>query len=108
MTPDLFDLLQECANHSNRFIREAAFYIASAIQDASIERGLVDNFAYLILKGVSDNWSQVRMASSNAARSFLLTLSEIDREKYFAMLLPPLAINRYYIAAGVRIHNQGI
>jgi len=103
---DLFQLLCECTNHSNRFIREAAFYIASAILSASVQSGLSSDFAALIFRGISDNWSQVRMASSLAARSFLLALEPQEREKYFDLLLPPICVNRYYIAAGVRIHNQ--
>ena len=67
----------------------------------------MDDFAVLILAGISDNWSQVRMASSIAARSFLLSLTLEQREKYYSRILPPICINRYYIAAGVRIHNQG-
>ena len=47
------------------------------------------------------------MASSNSCRSFLFALDEAKRVTFFAMLLPPIALNRYYIAAGVRIHNQG-
>ena len=104
---DLFDLLRECTCHSNRFIREASFYIASAVLSASVQGGLINDFARLILAGISDNWSQVRMASSIAARSFLFSLSETERAQFYSMLLPPICINRYYIAAGVRIHNQG-
>ena len=61
----------------------------------------------MFLKGLSDNWSQVRMASSNSCRSFLFALDEEKRVSFYALLLPPIALNRYYIAAGVRIHNQG-
>jgi len=107
VSQELFDLLNDCTSHSNRFIRESAFYIASAILSVTLEnRDLVGSFAQLIRRGISDNWSQVRMASSAAARAFLLALSEEERAKYYSLLLPPICINRYYIAAGVRIHNQ--
>ena len=69
---------------------------------------LVQAFAALIYKGLSDNWSQVRMASSSSCRSFLFALDDKKREEFYDLLLPPIALNRYYIAAGVRIHNQGI
>jgi hypothetical protein len=104
---ELFELLNDCTSHSNRFIRESAFYIASAILSVTLENhDLIGSFAQLIRRGISDNWSQVRMASSAAARAFLLALSEEERAKYYSLLLPPICINRYYIAAGVRIHNQ--
>ncbi|CAG5080421.1 Oidioi.mRNA.OKI2018_I69.PAR.g9583.t1.cds [Oikopleura dioica] len=107
VSQELFDLLNECTCHSNRFIRESAFYIASAILSVTLENSdLVPSFASLIHKGISDNWSQVRMASSTAARAFLKALNEEERAKYYSLLLPPICINRYYIAAGVRIHNQ--
>ena len=105
---DLFDLLNECSSHSNRFIRENAFYILSAVLDETLNStDLIDLFANLIYTGLSDNWSQVRMSSSDACRSFLFALSPEARSKYYSLLLPPIALNRYYIAAGVRIHNQG-
>ena len=69
---------------------------------------LIQAFAALIYKGLSDNWSQVRMASSSSCRSFLFALDDKQREEFYDLLLPPIALNRYYIAAGVRIHNQGI
>ena len=47
------------------------------------------------------------MASSNSCRSFLFALDEEKRKTFYSLLLPPIALNRYYIAAGVRIHNQG-
>jgi len=104
----LFDLLQECSSHSNRFIRENSFYICSAVLNETLNSApeLIDDFAKLIYKGLSDNWSQVRMSSSAAGRSFLFALDENKRAEFYSLLLPPIALNRYYIAAGVRIHNQ--
>ena len=69
---------------------------------------LIQAFADLIYKGLSDNWSQVRMASSSSCRSFLFALDDEKRKTFYNLLLPPIALNRYYIAAGVRIHNQGM
>ena len=140
LTKDLFDLIDECSQHSNRFIRESSFYILSAVLDETLNSHpeLIEAFAALIYKGsllkfwtsesvenyrwksiwkkkilrkpkkgLSDNWSQVRMASSNSCRSFLFALDEEKRKAFYSLLLPPIALNRYYIAAGVRIHNQG-
>ena len=56
--------------------------------------------------GLSDNWSQVRMAASVAGRRFILTLSEADREQVFPTLLPRMVLNRYYVAEGVRLYSQ--
>lgn len=51
--------------------------------------------------------SQVRLASSVAARQFLVGLpSEEARQQFYPTLLPPLCLNRYYVAEGVRIYNQ--
>lgn len=108
LNQDLFDLLQECSSHSNRFIRENSFYICSAVLDETLNSApeLIKSFSQLIHKGLSDNWSQVRMSSSDACRSFLFALDEKKRTEFYSLLLPPIALNRYYIAAGVRIHNQ--
>jgi len=56
--------------------------------------------------GLSDNWSQVRLASSTACRQFLLSLSETERRQFYPVLLPRLCLNRYYLAEGVRIYSQ--
>ena len=61
---------KECSSHSNRFIRENSFYICSAVLNETLNSApeLIDDFAKLIYKGLSDNWSQVRMSSSAAGR----------------------------------------
>ena len=63
-------LKKECSSHSNRFIRENSFYICSAVLNETLNSApeLIDDFAKLIYKGLSDNWSQVRMSSSAAGR----------------------------------------
>ena len=52
LTKSLFDLIDECARHSNRFIRENSFYILSAVMDETLNHNpeLIDAFAKLIYK----------------------------------------------------------
>jgi hypothetical protein len=49
--------------------------------------------------------TQVRFASSVATRTFLTKLSAV-REKYFSSLIPRMALNRYYVAEGVKLYSQ--
>ncbi|KAH7972884.1 hypothetical protein HPB52_018467 [Rhipicephalus sanguineus] len=56
--------------------------------------------------GLADNWSQVRLAASEATRKFLLSFNEKERELFFPDLLPQMCLNRYYTADGVRIYSQ--
>ena len=78
----LLNCWKECSSHSNRFIRENSFYICSAVLNETLNSApeLIDDFAKLIYKGLSDNWSQVRMSSSAAGReriNFYLWTTEI-------------------------------
>ena len=62
----------------------------------------------LIQQGLSDNWSQVRYASSLCARSFYAAAGEDStlRDKYDGMLVPRMCLNRYYVAEGVRVYSN--
>ncbi|CAI8014834.1 hypothetical protein GBAR_LOCUS9256, partial [Geodia barretti] len=47
------------------------------------------------------------MSSSVATRVFLTQLPSLEaREPYFPSLLPPLCLNRHYVAEGVRLYCQ--
>ncbi|XP_023321414.1 uncharacterized protein LOC111696105 isoform X2 [Eurytemora carolleeae] len=59
-----------------------------------------------LAKGLSDNWSQVRLASTTATRVFLLSLTPEQRKQFYPILLPRLCLNRYYLAEGVRLYSQ--
>lgn len=60
-----------------------------------------------LAKGLSDNWSQVRLSASVAARNFLLSLPNDEaRLLFYPVLLPRMCLNRYYAADGVRIYSQ--
>ena len=113
---ELLDLLFSSLTHTNRFVRETGFNVCSAIvacgssNDANVSNSVAKHgheFAKHFAKGLADNWSQVRLASSIATRSFLLSFSDATEcEKYYSDLLPRLCLNRYYIAEGVRIYSQ--
>jgi len=109
MTDDFFNLVVKSTKHINRFVRECAYQCLEAICHSSTVEGLCDlapDLSILIAYGLSDNWSQVRHASSVAVRSFLAKLPQDEGEKYYPALLPPMCLNRYYVAAGVRIYSQ--
>jgi hypothetical protein len=49
---------------------------------------------------------QVRYASSAAVRAFLANLDQPTREMFYDKLLPPMCLNRYYVAKGVQLYSQ--
>jgi hypothetical protein len=54
-----------------------------------------------------DDWSQVRLAASVAVRALLVALPEASqREQYYSALLPPMCLNRYFVAEGVKCYSQ--
>lgn len=66
-----------------------------------------DELCKYLANGLADNWSQVRLSASVAARNFLLSLPNNDsRQLFYPKLLPRMCLNRYYAADGVRIYSQ--
>jgi len=129
----LLSLLDQCASeHVNRHVRAAALQCVEQIvrdvrihargddegcedDDASPSPHLSDGsplrraLTHMLATGLSDNWSQVRMAASVLAREVLVRAlgpgKRAKRRKMFPDLLPRLAMNRFYLAQGVRLYS---
>ncbi|XP_065898567.1 uncharacterized protein [Dysidea avara] len=113
ITQDLLQLLFRTLSHTNRFVRETAFYVLAAIvlcleqlkQQGSVSSDLLTLIAKSLALGLSDNWSQVRMAACVATRQFFTTMGSVDAV-YLDILIPAMCLNRYYVAEGVRVYSQ--
>jgi hypothetical protein len=118
-------------DHINRFVREICYFVMGAIFIASKEiftppgedaddaekamhaenaqkfTAFCDKLVPIVAQGLSDNWSQVRYASSQAVRSFYLIIKDKEemREKYDPLLVPRMCLNRYYVAEGVKLYS---
>lgn len=115
LSQELLDLVFETLKHTNRFVRETGYYVCSALvrygvrssaQSSEKIKDFGHQLASHLREGLSDNWSQVRMAASVATREFFQDVLEEDRDQYYGLLLPPMCLNRYYLAEGVRLFNQ--
>nr|XP_039248911.1 uncharacterized protein LOC120326658 [Styela clava] len=120
VTQDLLDLIFSALTHENRFVRETGYYVCASLvnigqpdvnEESNPDHNSIlkygEQFSTYLAKGLADNWSQVRLASSTAARHFLMSIPDIDiRKKFYPTLLPRLCLNRYYVADGVRIYSQ--
>eukprot|EP00760_Papus_ankaliazontas_P012220 PhM_4_TR15223/c0_g1_i1/m.95670 len=118
--PDVFDsfpdalplqsLLERCMKHPNRFVRENLFSVICALFEkfdgtcllAPTSGWDVTALVALIRAGLADNWSQVRFNASKVVRVFFTKTVKANPEPYYDALLPPLCLNRRYIADGVR------
>lgn len=120
---ELLVLIFQTLTHTNRFVRETGFYVCSALvscgntendtegRDSVCEINPIFAYGHEFSKhlalGLADNWSQVRLAASDATRHFLMSLpNNRAREVFFPQLLPQMCLNRYYVADGVRIYSQ--
>ncbi|KAI7841245.1 hypothetical protein COHA_005082 [Chlorella ohadii] len=101
-------LVYRALAHPNRFIREACHFIMGSVckllEGPELE-AVAPELATKLGLGLSDNWSQVRFASSTATRTFM-QCAEPYRERVFPLLLPHMCLNRYYVAEGVRLYSQ--
>ncbi|KAL3213908.1 hypothetical protein MRX96_007314 [Rhipicephalus microplus] len=111
----LLELLCRTVQHVSRFVRETTFCVISSLITCCSAMGSKNPFAAnhygpriskCLALGLADNWSQVRLAASEATRKFLLSFTEKERELFFPDLLPQMCLNRYYTADGVRIYSQ--
>ncbi|CAH8468443.1 unnamed protein product [Schistosoma rodhaini] len=111
----ILELTFKAVQHVNRFVRETGYDVLSTMisrhlcyTEPEAKEPTYINVATQLAKGLSDNWSQVRMAASRAVR----TLFEVDpppgftRDDIYPILLPAMCLNRYYVAEGVRIYSQ--
>ncbi|CAH8447297.1 unnamed protein product [Schistosoma turkestanicum] len=111
----ILELIFKAVQHVNRFVRETGYDVLSTMisrhlcySESEAKETTYINVANQLVLGLSDNWSQVRMAASRAVR----TLFEVDpppgytRNDIYPILLPAMCLNRYYIAEGVKIYSQ--
>ncbi|KAK4472238.1 hypothetical protein MN116_003509 [Schistosoma mekongi] len=111
----ILELIFKAVQHINRFVRETGYDVLSTMisrhlcyTEPNSKDATYINVAIQLAKGLSDNWSQVRMAASRAVR----TVFEVDpppgytRDNIYPILLPAMCLNRYYVAEGVRIYSQ--
>lgn len=105
----MLDLLAECSRHTNRFVREYAYFALKNAFDVCSQDAFLESVAPLtvglVQAGIRDNWSQVRYAASVAARAFVQKAGE-HQDRFFPELLGNMCLNRHYVAEGVRLYSQ--
>ena len=112
MNFQLLDLIFETLEHPNRFVRETGFYLCASLarfgvsSKANSNKDMANKLSERLRNGLADNWSQVRLAASVATRQFFQDLNNEDKKANFKLLLPPMCLNRYYLAEGVKLYNQ--
>lgn len=114
----ILEVIEKANAHLNRFVREIAYFVINAIFETSVGVQKTEHYPNfvsfceklvpLIQSGLSDNWSQVRYASSLCCRSFYAAVADDNtlQELYNGMLVPRMCLNRYYVAEGVRVYSN--
>ncbi|CAH8474469.1 unnamed protein product [Heterobilharzia americana] len=108
---EILELIFKAVQHVNRFVRETGYDVLSTLishhlcyaQPETKECNYI-NVASQLVQGLSDNWSQVRMAASRATRTFFEVSPPpgYSVNDAYPILLPPMCLNRYYVAEGRR------
>ena len=68
---EMMKLIYRSLRHTNRFVRESGFQTCSTLIEAASEDVYAKfgvTFAQHLAEGLSDNWSQVRLAATTATR----------------------------------------
>jgi len=109
ISAEMLDLLYECSKHTNRFVREYAYFALGNVFDVCDAPAFVEWVApqtvRIVAAGIRDNWSQVRYAASVAARSFMMKAAD-EQHRFYPELLGLMCLNRHYVAEGVRLYSQ--
>nr|CAH8826961.1 unnamed protein product [Trichobilharzia regenti] len=112
---EIVEIIFTAVQHVNRFVRETGYDVLCTMISRNVcYKGPESNEANYIkvasqlVQGLSDNWSQVRMAASRAVRTFFEVNPPpgYSRDDVYPILLPAMCLNRYYVAEGVRIYSQ--
>ncbi|TMW67001.1 hypothetical protein Poli38472_012117 [Pythium oligandrum] len=112
-TPEIKELATtKSVFHINRHVRVVGLDTVTALCEVApvgfldSHREIADLFCKCIVRGMHDNWSQVRYAACITTRAFLTKLQENAREDYYGQLVPRICLNRYYVAERVQHHSQ--
>jgi hypothetical protein len=89
----LVPLLIEGTTHQNRFVRELSYQTLGVLAPHGAE------YEEALLRGLADNWSQVRFAAAHATEAYFNVHQRLRPD-----LLPRIALNRHYVAEGVKLH----
>ena len=116
----ILEVIEKSIEHLNRFVREISYFVIHAILETSVGVETTEHLSKfnlfaeklvpLISFGLSDNWSQVRFASSLCSRSFYQVIKNCEDktpyEQFQGELIPKMCLNRYYVAEGVRNYSN--
>ncbi|DBA94489.1 hypothetical protein WJX77_006689 [Trebouxia sp. C0004] len=112
--PFLDDAMQQrlwlCLYHPNRFIRETGYETCGDLCNIFAGPALQTwgkDLAVKLQDGLSENWSQVRLAACHAVRALLLNCDDRFREELLPLLMPQLCFNRWHESDGVKLYSQG-
>ncbi|CAH8538065.1 unnamed protein product [Dicrocoelium dendriticum] len=112
---EILKILFKAVRHTNRFVRETGYDVLATMirghvcyNDPGSSESNYLAISQQLAEGLSDNWSQVRMAASKAVRVFFEVPPPPEHtiEQVFPILLPPMCLNRYYVAEGLRVYSQ--
>lgn len=109
LTTHLVDIaVVQCTEHINRHVRVAGFDVCTALclvmNKGKMDICISDRMRMALEGGLQDNWSQVRYAASVTTREFFM---KVDRpQDFYTQLVPPMCLNRYYMAEGVKLYSQ--
>nr|CUU98152.1 hypothetical transcript [Hymenolepis microstoma] len=118
--PDIITIVFKAVNHTNRFVRETGYDVMGTIiqnqgcggsgvgEDGQENVSDYIRVAQQLRIGLGDSWSRVRMAALRTTR-LLFDVSPPPgqtHEGVYPILLPPLCLNRYYVAEGVKVFSQ--
>lgn len=112
ITPEiLHQVIVEPLSTENKYLREVTFSLIETLSNGLKCEDLLSPLYVTILvdsliKGLSDEYTQVRYSACYAVRAFYVKIGSEKGEVFYPVLLPRMCFNRYHPAEGISICSQ--
>ncbi|OQS01369.1 hypothetical protein ACHHYP_01181 [Achlya hypogyna] len=109
----LTTIVLRSVRHGNRHVRNVGFETIYALSKSVLPTGYLTAHPFVgetitdcLVRGLQDPWSEVRLTASQAARAFVNLCTPDERTAYYPKLIPRMALNRHYVAEGVKQYSR--
>ncbi|KDO25818.1 hypothetical protein SPRG_08761 [Saprolegnia parasitica CBS 223.65] len=109
----LSSIVVRSVRHGNRHVRNVGFETIYSLSKGVLPSGYLTahptvgaTITDCLVRGLQDPWSEVRLTASQATRAFVNLCTADERVTHYPKLIPRMALNRHYVAEGVKQYSR--